>query len=503
MRFLARYILIFSLLFSADVNAKNSIYENLSYFFQDANADLPMVRVFEKNVALFVQDLREFNQGSKKKQIDRITKEIEKKFFKQYRNEADLADFFVSGLHNSISARAIQTIILTELDIPFLLKEYAGGFQLIAYPQSDKIVVEYEKNPPCLPWTDDTKSKAINFLIAMDVVTRSQANSYGFGLIDKHFNSTRSISIQQLAGLDLMKKGLLEIGNDAYSNASKLLTIGQNVYIDNRFGYLKFGTMNYVIDDLSYDNILIVDYLTQIYDLTRKRANLDRLKNNLEVVYNVALNERRDFVFTDSAKSLVQENLSRKADQNLLLSSFATIDIFYYFNHRDGKKAYDLAVQGLAYNPNNLEIQNIFGNLLVQNLFSDEDWFYSELDNDKIMDTLDYYLAEYPFLVENADIIDFSILVKTDQVSGAFNANQPDEGHAFLAELEQLLVNYDLKESNIIEDLAFSYSEIAVYYYREKQYNVALEWVNKAIDLYPDSDSINNRKKNIEDKLSD
>ncbi|NOQ72705.1 MAG: hypothetical protein GQ574_11915 [Crocinitomix sp.] len=501
MRFLSLCILIVALLFSTELSAKNSIYTNLSYFFQDAEADLPLLKVYERNVEELVKDLRQFDQDSKKKRIDRISKAVEKKFFKLHNNEADMADFFVSGLHNSISARAIQAIILVELDIPYRLAENGGGLQLIAYPQSEYIILEYDTKSAYLTWTEETKTRAINDLISMAVITKSQANNYGFGLIDKHFNTTNRITLQELAGLDLMKKGILAIEGGEYLKATELLTIGNDNYADNRFGYLKYGAMDLAVEDMTYDNVLIMDYMLQMYDLTRKKAVLDRLKSNLTHVYYIALNERRDFEFSDSTKSLVLKKLKRDGDKNLIMSSFLSNDMYYYFKKGERDKAFDSAAEGLAYNPKNLEIQNVFGGLLIGYLFYDIAWLNDDLEMTTIVDTLAYYTTTYPFLEESEDIKGFMILIICEQVAEAFNSNMEKEGLYALPELDQLLKDYDYEDEELNEEIAGSYSDIAIYYYREKQYALAMEWVEKAVKLFPDSEYINQRKKNIEAKL--
>ncbi len=496
---LCLFILTFS--HSVGLCTKSSVYSNLSYFFQEPDADLPMVKVYEKKIQELITGLHKYDQNSKKKRIDRISNDIEAKFFKQYKNDANLADLFVYGYHNAISARAIQAIVLTELEIPFILAEQGEILTLTTYPESEKINVEYSTKLNTLAWTEETKTTIINYLIEMEVVSRSQANRYGYELIEKHFGGTNSISIQELAGLHLMKKGILLIGSSDFLKAVEILKIGKMNYSDNRFNYLMFGAMNLGIDDLTFDDILIMDYLTTLYDLTGKRATLDRLKNNIKLVYRIALNERNDLVYADSSKALAKSNITQESRQKIILSDFLMIEMYYYAIQRNSEKSFECAVNGLALNPKNIEIQNVFGSLVLENLFYGENWIYEDLDIDDRVDSLDYYIQAFPFLSDSKEINEFYIATKCDEISVSFNNNQLQTGLKLLSDLEQLINDYNYKESKINQTIASTYSDIATFYYREKNYTVAFEWIEKAVSIYPNSESINVRKKNIEAKL--
>ena len=413
MKFLSQYLLIVALLFSMQLSAKNPIYENLTYFFQNEDADMSALRAAYIALESFLRQVHQFDQNPKKKRIDRITKAIEQEFFKTYKNEANFGDLFLSGFHNSVSARALQVIILEELDIPFQLLENGRELLLIAYPKSERISVEYDQDESFLPWTEDLQTEAVNYLINMGVTTMAQANNYGYSLIDKHFTAKKEISLQELAGFDLMKKGMAAIALRDYVKAAELLNLGKVNYKDERFDYLRFGAMEYAADEMTLDNFLMLDYMLQVYDLTRKQATLDRLKINMSHVYHQALSVRRDLNYAENAKKLVAQKLTREEDRNLILSDFLLIDMLYYYGKDEEEKAFESAKQGLAYNPNNYEIQDVFPNLLLQYLFFNSDFFVEFEDEKASLDSLDLYVANYPFLNESKKITNFFILFKS------------------------------------------------------------------------------------------
>lgn len=501
MKFLSWFILSLTLFCSTQLSAKNPFYENLTYFFQNKDADMSALRAADIAIESFLRQVHQFDQDSKKKRIDRITKAINQEFFKTYKNEASFGDLFLSGVHNPVSARALQIIILEELDIPFQLLENGKELQLIAYPKSERIMIEYDKNQGFLPWTEDLQTEAINYLIDMGVTTMSQANSFGYSLIDKYFTVKKEITLQELAGLDLMKKGMAAIALRDYLKAAELMNLGKVNYKDQRFDYLRFGVMEFAVNEMTLDNFLILDYMLQVYDMTRKQAILDRLKINMSHVYYQALSVRRDFNYAENAKVLVPQKLTREEDRSLILSDFLQIDMFYYYGKDEDDKSFECAKKGLAYNPNNFEIQDIFANLLLDYLFFNNDFFAEFEDEAASLDSLELYMINYPFLKESKKITNFFILFKAEEISDFFTKNNENEGLIRLKELDEILVNYDYEEVDLNETIAYAYSDVATYYYRQKKYERALEWAKKALKLHPESEIIQQRKKNIEGKL--
>ncbi len=502
MKFLTYFILFFGMFFASQLKAASAIHVNLFYFFQEPKVNQTKVLAFEIELESFIKYLRQFDQDPPKKRIDRIAVEIEKKYFKTYVNYASVFEFFERGYHNAISAVAVQAIILNELKIPFKIEERETGLALIAYPDKDKIIVPYSGKKDILYWNNTTQNYAANCLINMDLVTLAQVNTGGAIVLDKYFKVNRTLTLKELSGLALMKQGMVALEKNDYAQGIELLTIGKKNYSDPRFGYLAFDAMSNSLDDLAYDNILIMDYLLQLYDLTRSKALLDRLKGNIEHVYYVALNERRDFTFTDSSKVLVESNLHRIADKNLIMSELYSHDMSFYYYKRNEDKALESGKQGLKYNPNNFEIQDKFTLLLTESLLNSLDTDYGDFDQFKrVEDSLNYYISQYPFIAESQYVKSTLISLKAEEMGEAFNANNYEIGKSLVEELDLLLTNYDFKDSEVNEIVADGYSDVAVYYYREKNYTLALEWIDKALGLDPTSEFIKSRKQNILDHM--
>lgn len=503
MRYLAYFILFFGMLYSSQIKAVSTIHTNLSYFFQGENVELSKIQQFEIEIEAFVKYLRQFDQEPPKKRIDKVVKEIAKKYFKQYNNEGSLLELMVVGQHNALSATALNALIFTELKIPFKIEEKEDGLALIAFPEKEKIICDYVGKQTIFHWVEQSQVLVSSFLIDMGATTVSQLNMYGTILtIDMHFNVNRTISLKELAGLGLLKKAIQKIELQEFEKSATYIALGKQFYPNVRFGYLSYGVLTILVEKLAYDNILIMDYLLQLYDLTRQQGILDRLKHNISHVYNVALNERRDFEFTDSSKALVEVNLTRQDDKNLILSEMYKLEMGYYALRKDIVKAFESADKSLELNPKNKVMQDVFAELIVLKLTGSIEYGYTETQEVEIMrDSLNYYIQLHPFLKESPSIKRISIMMKCVEVSNAFDDNDAELGTPLLAELETLIKEYDIETSDIKPKIANAFSEVAVYYYRQKNYTLALEWIDKALSYNPTAEFIKVRKRNIENQL--
>ena len=83
-----------------------------------------------------------------------------------------------------------------------------------------------------------------------------------------------------------------------------------------------------------------------------------------------------------------------------------------------------------------------------------------------------------------------------------FLINNDELGFEILALLETFPKYDSISETErIITYKASSYSEIATYYYRQKEYEKALSWIEKAEKLNPDDDLIESRGDRIREKV--
>ncbi|MEO6303559.1 MAG: hypothetical protein ABIP51_10325, partial [Bacteroidia bacterium] len=76
------------------------------------------------------------------KRIKFIYKYVHQVFLKMYKLNNSFSDIFEKGEYNCVSASALYAIILKEIGIPCQIIEAPQHVFIIAYPQTDKILIE-------------------------------------------------------------------------------------------------------------------------------------------------------------------------------------------------------------------------------------------------------------------------------------------------------------------------------------------------------------------------
>jgi tetratricopeptide (TPR) repeat protein len=92
-----------------------------------------------------------------------------------------------------------------------------------------------------------------------------------------------------------------------------------------------------------------------------------------------------------------------------------------------------------------------------------------------------------------------------EEVSNLFFIDdKPEQGFQLLNKVNQLIESKDIElEPWYEETLADVYNDISAYYYRQEEYQKALEWIKKALAYNSDDETYLRKKKYITATLND
>ena len=108
----------------------------------------------------------------------------------------------------------------------------------------------------------------------------------------------------------------------------------------------------------------------------------------------------------------------------------------------------------------------------------------------------------YPFLLGIPNYYNLYLSIQLDYASYLFNDDDSEAGFEKLAEIKQTISESDIELNHWYkESYTYLLGNIASYYFREKDYSAALEWVEKGLKTNPNSNSLQNKKKYIEEKM--
>ena len=71
-------------------------------------------------------------------------------------------------------------------------------------------------------------------------------------------------------------------------------------------------------------------------------------------------------------------------------------------------------------------------------------------------------------------------------------------GLIYLEKIEPFAQNEEyLEDENLTRPLALAYGQVAAYYFREREIESAIKWINKALELDPNSSSLKRKQEYI------
>ena len=283
---------------------------------------------------------------------------------KRYLHNYSLYSFFPeikSGTYNCVTGSALFAIIFDELNIPYIGIEVPQHVYLIAYPDDLKIGVEStDLKNGIYYWSEYNKIKAVNYLITIGKVKESEVMIRGVDAIIEEFFFTRDeLDFNNLAGLHFFNRALYYSEKKENEKALRFSKRACELYESERNTYLLGGILLDLVEETEMDDILIVDYITQYYNITRKKAERDRILGNFKYVYQEALKTRRDFEFTDSTVSLIRTNLKDPKDENAFLGAVELVNVHWHATRKEIRKAFEAAQKRLPVYAGKLPISRL------------------------------------------------------------------------------------------------------------------------------------------------
>lgn len=151
-----------------------------------------------------VDQLKKVTDGkSPAKKIKQIYNYVHERFFKVYSLRNSFCTIFDKGEYNCVSASALYAFLFNELNIPYHIMEKPNHVYLIAYPETQQILIETTTpSNGYFAYNDNYIQKYVNSLYADKIISKDEKeNTSANELFNKYFFSSETISLMQLAGL--------------------------------------------------------------------------------------------------------------------------------------------------------------------------------------------------------------------------------------------------------------------------------------------------------------
>ncbi len=429
-----------------------------------------------------VQEIKnkKFYERKEEKKIKIIKDHLDKAFFSQYEPNATFDDLFRFGYYNFITACVLYTLVLEELNLPYVIKEATTYLYVEAFPSTIKIPLK----PPSKDYRyyifdHDTRLRFVDYLKNIRVIDDQTFRSTSSKILfEENYFANEPITFRELIGLQYFNDAVKYMDQLNHEKAYFQLEKAYVLYPTCKIQFLLLVTLNAVLKNIDYTN------QTELYFLVRaSRYRSIGFKTEFLLIF-----------FSDITNDLLYEKKNQDQYTQIFEFLFPLIDdktirkeITYIYHaevgkvyHNSGKfaLALDHLEKAFSLKPDDEETAGMFAKTLGG--------YAATIGPSQMIPIFEYYEEEYSGL----DDIDLYVMIKLHaylQFFGeSFRLQDQDNGEKYLKMFEEL--HYNNPDIGIDYYLiGSSYSSASIYYYRIGDKARSKQVIEKGLELAPDN----------------
>jgi hypothetical protein len=450
----------------------------------------------ERNRALFnttLSNLKESGFKSKKpaKQIKIIYQSIHNKFFDKYELKNKFTDIFSAGKYNCVSATGLYAITFDELNIPYVIKETPTHVYIVAFPESERIVVETTTpTDGYISYNEAFKRTFVQQMKDLKLVSVSDARELSTeAIFNKYYYKDDNIDLRKLAGIQYLNDGIYLMEKEDFKTAFRQFQKSYYLYPHDRAGYSMFWAASSYLTQLNPSELSYAEFVPEYAAFAKFGITRDEIVSEFYKLTNIWLFQKSD---------TITYNKIYQRFQYLYKDSVYQRDIRFGYYYEFGRyltqggrkeKALTYVKKAYAVNPANLQVQSF----LIHHISNKVARINSA---DRILILLEETNSEFPDLANNPNFTNLLLSVYLQMAHKSFYENSGNRGVEYLKKFENLYTSLD--ESDIIENaIGIAYSSAAMYYYRKGYKTKAREQLNTGLKLSPNNQLLEQRLKYI------
>lgn len=421
-----------------------------------------------------------FERSSEEKKIEAISSYLSANIFMQYDQMSTFDDLYRTGRYNYISSACLYAFIMDELKIPYIIRESSSHLYLLAWPLSQKIIVE-TTIPEYRHFMFDYNArvdfvKYLRNINVIDEVTWRVKSTRE--LFEKYFYPQKDFTVKELSGLQYMYRAMEDIDNRALKSAYLNLKKAYYLYPSYKVQYLLLAGYYSFMDSADYTNTEGQVFLGEGPRLIPTGFNFGYYLQRFGVITDIYLFDREDISEYDRLYRFLAERIN---DQHLR----DELSFLYYYEtgryyHNSGK--FELALDNIEkawdIRPADKDLQILFVSTLAG--------YAVTTGSSELIPRLEFYDEEYKIEERN----DIFVMVKMHtylQYAGeSFQLQDVAAGESYMSKFEALY--QDNPDIGINQDLVGrSYSSAAVYYFRKGSSDRSKQMIMKGLQYAPDN----------------
>jgi len=429
---------------------------------------------------------KKFEKSSVKKKINILYDFIYETYFTQYELIILFNDIFTSSKFNCVTATALYSIFMHDLNIPFIIKENPVHVYLVGDPMSNGILIE-TTDPQNRIYNYDfrTKSSFAFYLVASKIITEGTLKTKSIEeIFNKYFYSDEDITLDQLIGIHYMNHAAYLLDDKKTKEAFRQLEKAYLFYPSDKNGFILFTALSSIISNNNYKDFENIEYLFKLPRYTKFNITNDNVTGEfIRATNNILIEEGNEKMYNDTYHGLV-----KCIEDSLLIK-----DITFIYQYETGryclsngwlKKGVDHIEKAFSLKPTNSEAMSLFIAAVAIQIRGEQ--------TDQILNILNDYLKKYPLLIDNDlfhGLLLETYLLKSRQY---FDENNIDDGFNYLEKFE---LSYEINNKlPVSKDLIVqAYSAASVYYFKRGNYNQSKKYLQKGLDYVPGSSELKYR----------
>jgi tetratricopeptide (TPR) repeat protein len=451
-------------------------------FFANSPTATQDAKNFEERFNSTLGEIEKSDAFKKKndKKIKYIYQLVHNQFLAKYEEENRFYEISRNGNYNCVTATALYALFFEKLNIPYTIKEKPTHVYLVAYPNTENILMETTTPVFGFLTFDNTyKSSFVNNLKSQKIIGSSElSNSSIDELFNKYYFGSENINLTQLVGIHYLNDGLFKQDHNDLAGAYEQIQKGYLYYPNVRSEYLllHFTAANLEIPNL--DPLQKATLIGRISRLKEKGVTIDMIKGEFYNLTQTVLFKNNDKLLYKKCFEAITSNVTDKE----LLSELNFI--YYYengrvfYNQGNYVRAKPFFAKSMEIQPNNVDLSGIFVSCLGQSL-------RNERKTSVVLDSLEYYKNRFPSLTENNNFISMIAMIYAAEFGKSFQKGDEKRGEKYQKLFEDF---YNQQSITILNPQAVgqAYSEACVYYFKKGNKTKAKQYLQRGLEIVPD-----------------
>lgn len=433
--------------------------------------------------------LAKLNKKNNEKKIKAIYNATHDKLFKKYELKNAFSNIFSEGYYNCVSASALYGIIFEQLSIPYSIKEKPTHVYVIAYPDTERILVEStDPTGGFITFNDRYKQAFVEQMKKAKLISAAEfENKPTAQLFDEYYFTDQEISMKELIGVQYTNDALYKIESNDLEKAFQQLEKAYLFYPSEKVITLMIAISADILTKNNYEQLQDVELLAKF-----SRFNHHGVSREVVISEFGRINTR--YLITQGDTSTYRQFYEALLPN--LRNDTLKQEISYLYHFERGRHLYNQGKynesltffeQAYIIKPQHQEANTALVNTIINTIRYESDY-------NKVLEKLETYRDRHTGLMENNLFKSALINTYLIQSGRSFELNNIQQALKYKALFEE---HYHEQLNVDAVNIGRVYSLAAIHYFRKGYTAKAQNIINQGLSYAPGNHELLVRKRMI------